>query len=196
MNNEKNNENKDERENKKRIILICVCFIGAIIFMITSYTSYKYGNKDNQNTQDESSQNANNEKQDDEFQIDSTYSNESRQELTTEEIEQLLENADTEPLDQTEAVDTTYNSDFNITGFNDELLPFIDNDLQGMSENIQETLYANGYYDYTSASFKDQADLDYRKASVTLYFLAYCNTDVNISVTYYRDKHTWYTQIW
>lgn len=190
--------NKETKTNDKRKIAIAlICFGGALLFFITSIISYKYGNKEPVNTSAPTEVKANADKLN-ETDTKKSPTPEPKKDAVVDNktFEQMKKDADSEPLDPNEGQDSTYAKEFKVTEFQEELLPFINNDLKGMKNNIQETLYANGYYGYSSAEFKNYSELDYAANTISLTFLVNANVNVTVSAVYDRDLKSWYTRIW
>lgn len=181
---EKERDNKLEK--KKTITIICICFIGALLFIITGvFKQNDVKAEKNQNTQQKTAETA-----------EETVKKKNPSSLTTEDIEILKDNADSEPVDTSEELNATYNEAFHLEDIPDETLALINNDTERMSNCIQETLYANGYYDYTKARFEDVVEIDYSAQTVTVNMKVYANQVLDTSVIYHRNTDVWETVIW
>lgn len=177
---------EDNIEKKKKVAILSICFIGALIFIITGvFKQAGAKTEKQQNTQQENT----------ETELD-TVKKKNPDTLTADDIEVLKDNADSEPVDTSDELDATYNDSFQLEGIPDETLALINNDTQRMSNCIQETLYANGYYDYTKARFEDVVEIDYSAQTVTVNMKVYANKVLDTSVIYHRDTDVWETVIW
>lgn len=182
-----NNKKDDKTERRKTIAIVCICFVGAALLLITSVLKQSNAkaeeNKNSQNNQQEKT-------------VVDTIKEKKPENLTAEDIEILKDNADSEPVDTSDELEATYNDDFQLEGIPEETLALINNDTQRMSDCIQETLYRNGYYDYTKARFEDVVEIDYSELTVTVNMKVYANQVVDTSVIYHRDTDIWETVIW
>lgn len=93
--------------------------------------------------------------------------------------------------DETEEEYTALQEGFYLEGFPEEMLPFINEDLEGLQNSIQTVLYDNGYYDYHSASFGQNITFDYDDQNILFSVIAHANENVNLGVTYSRNGGIW-----
>lgn len=186
--------NTENGKPKKNLVLVGVCFLGAFIFIITSIISYKYGD-DKKDVTDKTIEQTQIEQEKQTIKKENTENAQSS-DISEEELEELKENADSEPFDTSDEEEAKYNNGFNIEGIPEETLVLVNNDIERMNSNIQETLYANGFYDYSKAVFEDYVEIDYRKETVTISLKVYANEMVDISAIYHRNTDDWETVIW
>lgn len=181
---------KETNDKKKDDLFKIVCIGGIVVFLFLAVYSFASNKKDKLNVETRQE----------------TYQEESS-DSETEDFEDVA-NTDTGTEQNTQVLtaspeteewqddDATYNDGFHYEGFPDELLPMVDNDTDGMLKNMQEVLYANGYYSYTEARFQDYAEIDYSAQTVSLSYEVIANETVNVSAVYSRNTKTWNTIIW
>lgn len=168
---------------KKQIVIVLVCFLAAIVFLVTSIIPHKYR---------------------DGKAIESTQKKTEKAEIiknnngSTDSVEYAVNMESEKPLGRAEEEREypIYQENFKLENLNEELLPFVGNDTTKMIESIQKTLYENGFYDYSSAVFENLVEFDYLKNTITFSFSVKANKAVNISLIYYREAQEWITQIW
>lgn len=169
--------------NKKQIGIALVCFLAAIVFLVTSIIPHKYQDgKVIESTQKKTEE------------VETIRNNVGN----ADSIEHIASTELAESLGETEEEREypIYQEDFKLENLNEELLPFVGNDTTKMIESIQKTLYENGFYDYSSAVFENIVEFDYLKNTITFSFSVKANKEVNISLIYYREAQEWITQIW
>lgn len=92
--------------------------------------------------------------------------------------------------------ESPYVDEFHCEGLPAEILPFIENDIEGMTKAMQETLYASGCYDYKKATFFDLVKIDYSIGTVEIYFKVKCNKNLIISAIYNNNDKSWLIKYW
>lgn len=180
------NKKNDKIERNKKIAILCICFIGALMFIISSI--FKEAGIKSNNQQNTQQKQVETKKE--------TIKKKNPEELTVEDIENLKQNADSEPVDTSDELNATYNAEFHLEDIPEETLSLINNDTERMSNCMQETLYANGFYDYTKARFEDVVEIDYSAQTVTINMKVYANQVLDTSVIYHRNTDVWETVIW
>lgn len=98
--------------------------------------------------------------------------------------------------DENEQEYPMYQDGFELRNFNEELLPYVNNDKDGMIADMQKTLYENGYYDYQYADFDGTVEVDYNKNTISFDFTVQANQPVSVTEVYLRSSNTWLTRIW
>ena len=184
--------NKEEKsKSNKNLVIMGICFLGAFIFIVTSVISYKYGEdrKDKTNEKVQQTQEQIEKQTVKKENVNST-------EISSETLEELKANADADPIDTYDEEEATYNPNFKCEGIPEETLALVNNDTDRMNNNIQETLYANGFYSYERAVFEELVEIDYSVETVSISLKVYANQTVNISAIYHRDTDSWETVIW
>ena len=178
------------KTDKKQLAIALVCFLGAIIFAITSIIPHKYDKgkviEDTQSVKAE----------DKAEEIDVVGKEENSKYDTYNETSWNTEISEISEEMESEQEYQMYQENFKLEKLNEELLPFVENDTAGMMESIQKTLYENGFYDYSSAIFNDFVEFDYSKYTISFSFLVQANETVNMTVIYYRESKQWISQIW
>lgn len=173
------------KTDKKQLGIALVCFLGAVIFIITSIIPRKYDKgklvEDTQSIKEEVNVVENEGSNEYAPIIEDSWNTENLEISAKMEVEQEY------PM---------FQENFKLERLNEELLPFVENDTAGMMESIQKTLYENGFYDYSSAIFNDFVEFDYSKYTISFSFLVQANETVNMTVIYYRESKQWITQIW
>ena len=137
--------------NKTRRPLGIVIVVCAIAFLIFSFWKYKStdAQADNNTTsgvieQNSSSQQSNND-------IPDGSDNDKTSADTNTNISNDPAQNDSSPSSE-RSDDEIVSSDFVIQGLSDDLLTLINQDQNGLSAELQEALYTNGYYDYSTAN--------------------------------------------
>lgn len=99
--------------------------------------------------------------------------------------------SETEDAEVTER-DDAIAADFRIDGMDDTLLSFFGSD-EILRDELQEQLYAYGYYDYSSAEILEYT---YDEYSVDIALSVKANMEIDAEMIYSIDTDTWQLKIW
>lgn len=178
---EENNNNKSNDNSRyTKAALICILF--AVIFIIFTFAKLN-GEKKNL-------------KKEKEIQTEIAAAQEESKNYTDAEYQKLVEQATEFIPDENEQEYPMYQDGFELRNFNEELLPYVNNDKDGMIADMQKTLYENGYYDYQYADFDGTVEVDYNKNTISFDFTVQANQPVSVTEVYLRSSNTWLTRIW
>lgn len=178
--------------NKTRRPLGIVIVVCAIAFLIFSFWKYKSTdiNVDNNTTsgvieQNSSSQQSNND-------IPDGSDNDKTSADTNTNISNDPIQNDSSPSSE-RSDDEIVSSDFVIQGLSDDLLTLINQDQNGLSAELQEALYTNGYYDYSTANIDEWYVKD---GVVSIDMTVDANKELDIEAEYDQDDQSWYIRFW
>lgn len=176
--------------NKTRRPLGIVIVVCAIAFLIFSFWKYKSTDVDNNTTsgvieQNSSSQQSNNDIP------NSSDNDESSADTDTDVSNDPVQN-DSSPSSE-RSDDEIVSSDFMIAGLSDDLLTLINQDQNGLSAELQEALYTNGYYDYSTANVDEWYVKD---GVVSIDMTVDANKELDIEAEYDQDDQSWYIRFW
>lgn len=178
--------------NKTRRPLGIVIVVCAIAFLIFSFWKYKSTdiNVDNNTTsgvieQNSSSQQSNND-------IPDSSDNDKTSVDTNTDISNDPVQNDSSPSSE-RSDDEIVSSDFMIQGLSDDLLTLINQDQNGLSAELQEALYTNGYYDYSTANVDEWYVKD---GVVSIDMTVDANKELDIEAEYDQDDQSWYIRFW
>lgn len=114
----------------------------------------------------------------------------------TDNVESYVtdENNQSSNLTESERSDDEIVSEqFVIEGLDDTALQMINQDQQGLSEALQESLYYNGYYNYTKAVVDEYYSKD---NIVSINMSVTANEQLDIEAEYYLEDQSWYIRYW
>lgn len=178
--------------NKTRRPLGIVIVVCAIAFLIFSFWKYKStdAQADNNTTsgvieQNSSSQQSNND-------IPDGSDNDKTSADTNTNISNDPAQNDSSPSSE-RSDDEIVSSDFVIQGLSDDLLTLINQDQNGLSAELQEALYTNGYYDYSTANVDEWYVKD---GVVSIDMTVDANKELDIEAEYDQDDQSWYIRFW
>lgn len=178
--------------NKTRRPLGIVIVVCAIAFLIFSFWKYKSTDiqADNNTTsgvieQNSSSQQSNND-------IPDGSDNDKTSADTNTNISNDPAQNDSSPSSE-RSDDEIVSSDFMIQGLSDDLLTLINQDQNGLSAELQEALYTNGYYDYSTANVDEWYVKD---GVVSIDMTVDANKELDIEAEYDQDDQSWYIRFW
>lgn len=178
--------------NKTRRPLGIVIVVCAIAFLIFSFWKYKSTDTqaDNNTTsgvieQNSSSQQSNND-------IPDGSDNDKTSADTNTNISNDPAQNDSSPSSE-RSDDEIVSSDFMIQGLSDDLLTLINQDQNGLSAELQEALYTNGYYDYSTANVDEWYVKD---GVVSIDMTVDANKELDIEAEYNQDDQSWYIRFW
>lgn len=172
--------------NKTRRPLGIVIVVCAIAFLIFSFWKYKStdAQADNNTTsgvieQNSSSQPSNND-------IPDGSDNDKTSADTNTNISNDPAQNDSSPSSE-RSDDEIVSSDFVIQGLSDDLLTLINQDQNGLSAELQEALYTNGYYDYSTANVDEWYVKD---GVVSIDMTVDANKELDIEAEYDQDDQS------
>lgn len=178
--------------NKTRRPLGIVIVVCAIAFLIFSFGKYKSTDTqaDNNTTsgvieQNSSSQQSNND-------IPDGSDNDKTSVDTNTDISNDPVQNDSSPSSE-RSDDEIVSSDFMIQGLSDDLLTLINQDQNGLSAELQEALYTNGYYDYSTANVDEWYVKD---GVVSIDMTVDANKELDIEAEYDQNDQSWYIRFW
>jgi predicted RND superfamily exporter protein len=178
--------------NKTRRPLGIVIVVCAIAFLIFSFWKYKSTDiqADNNTTsgvieQNSSSQQSNND-------IPDGSDNDKTSADTNTNISNDPAQNDSSPSSE-RSDDEIVSSDFMIQGLSDDLLTLINQDQNGLSAELQEALYTNGYYDYSTANVDEWYVKD---GVVSIDMTVDANKELDIEAEYDQNDQSWYIRFW
>lgn len=193
---EENNNNKSNDNSRyTKAALICILF--AVIFIIFTFAKLN-GEKKNLKKEKEIQTEIAAAQEESKNYTDAAPDTETENEdsITDAEYQKLVEQATEFIPDENEQEYPMYQDGFELRNFNEELLPYVNNDKAGMISDMQKTLYENGYYDYQYADFDGTVEVDYNKNTISFDFTVQANQPVSVTEVYLRSSNTWLTRIW
>lgn len=172
--------------NKTRRPLGIVIVVCAIAFLIFSFWKYKSTDTqaDNNTTSGVIEQNS--------YDIPDGSDNDKTSVDTNTDISIDPGNGNSSPSSE-RSDDEIVSSDFMIQGLSDDLLTLINQDQNGLSAELQEALYTNGYYDYSTASVDEWYVKD---GVVSINMTVDANKELDIEAEYDQDDQSWYIRFW
>lgn len=193
---EENNNNKSNDNSRyTKAALICILF--AVIFIIFTFAKLN-GEKKNLKKEKEIQTEIAAAQEESKNYTDAAPDTETENEdsITDAEYQKRVEQATEFIPDENEQEYPMYQDGFELRNFNEELLPYVNNDKDGMIADMQKTLYENGYYDYQYADFDGTVEVDYNKNTISFDFTVQANQPVSVTEVYLRSSNTWLTRIW
>lgn len=176
--------------NKTRRPLGIVIVICAIAFLIFSFWKYKSTDVDNKTTSGVIEQNSSSQQENNDIPADSDSDEPSAD--SDVDVSNDPEQNDSSPSSE-RSDDEIVSSDFMIQGLSDDLLALINQDQNGLSAELQEALYANGYYDYSTANVDEWYVKD---GVVSINMTVDANKELDIEAEYDQDDQSWYIRFW
>ena len=176
--------------NKTRRPLGIVIVICAIAFLIFSFWKYKSTDVDNKTTSGVIEQNSSSQQENNDIPADSDSDEPSAD--SDVDVSNDPEQNDSSPSSE-RSDDEIVSSDFMIQGLSDDLLALINQDQNGLSAELQEALYANGYYDYSTANVDEWYVKD---GVVSINMTVDANKKLDIEAEYDQDDRSWYIRFW
>lgn len=192
---EENNNKSNDNSKYMKAALICILF--AVIFIIFTFAKLN-GEKKNLKKEKEIQTEIAAAQEESKNYTDAAPDTETENEdsITDAEYQKLVEQATEFIPDENEQEYPMYQDGFELRNFNEELLPYVNNDKAGMIADMQKTLYENGYYDYQYADFDGTVEVDYNKNTISFDFTVQANQPVSVTEVYLRSSNTWLTRIW
>lgn len=192
---EENNNKSNDNSRYTKAALICILF--AVIFIIFTFAKLN-GEKKNLKKEKEIQTEITAAQEESKNYTDAAPDTETENEdsITDAEYQKLVEQATEFIPDENEQEYPMYQDGFELRNFNEELLPYVNNDKDGMIADMQKTLYENGYYDYQYADFDGTVEVDYNKNTISFDFTVQANQPVSVTEVYLRSSNTWLTRIW
>lgn len=192
---EENNNKSNDNSRYTKAALICILF--AVIFIIFTFAKLN-GEKKNLKKEKEIQTEIAAAQGESKNYTDAAPDTETENEdsITDAEYQKLVEQATEFIPDENEQEYPMYQDGFELRNFNEELLPYVNNDKDGMIADMQKTLYENGYYDYQYADFDGTVEVDYNKNTISFDFTVQANQQVSVTEVYLRSSNTWLTRIW
>lgn len=192
---EENNNKSNDNSKYMKAALICILF--AVIFIIFTFAKLN-GEKKNLKKEKEIQTEIAAAQEESKNYTDAAPDTETENEdsITDAEYQKLVEQATEFIPDENEQEYPMYQDGFELRNFNEELLPYVNNDKDGMIADMQKTLYENGYDDYQYADFDGTVEVDYNKNTISFDFTVQANQPVSVTEVYLRSSNTWLTRIW
>lgn len=176
--------------NKTRRPLGIVIVICAIAFLIFSFWKYKSTDVDNKTTSGVIEQNSSSQQENNDIPADSDSDEPSAD--SDVDVSNDPEQNDSSPSSE-RSDDEIVSSDFMIQGLSDDLLALINQDQNGLSAELQEALYANGYYDYNTSNVDEWYVKD---GVVSINMTVDANKELDIEAEYDQNDQSWYIRFW
>ena len=176
--------------NKTRRPLGIVIVVCAIAFLIFSFWKYKSTDVDNKTTSGVIEQNSSSQQENNDIPADSDSDEPSAD--SDVDVSNDPEQNDSSPSSE-RSDDEIVSSDFMIQGLSDDLLALINQDQNGLSAELQEALYANGYYDYNTSNVDEWYVKD---GVVSINMTVDANKELDIEAEYDQNDQSWYIRFW
>ena len=176
--------------NKTRRPLGIVIVICAIAFLIFSFWKYKSTDVDNKTTSGVIEQNSSSQQENNDIPADSDSDEPSAD--SDVDVSNDPEQNDSSPSSE-RSDDEIVSSDFMIQGLSDDLLALINQDQNGLSAELQEALYANGYYDYNTSNVDEWYVKD---GVVSINMTVDANKELDIEAEYDQNDQSWDIRFW
>lgn len=178
--------------NKTRRPLGIVIVVCAIAFLIFSFWKYKSTDiqADNNTTSGVIEQNSSRQQSNNDI-PDGSDNDKTSVDTNTDVSNDPVQN-DSSPSSE-RSDDEIVSSDFMIQGLSDDFLTLINQDQNGLSAELQEALYTNGYYDYSTASVDEWYVKD---GVVSINMTVDANKELDIEAEYDQEDQSWYIRFW
>lgn len=187
---------KEEKnlEEKKHLVIGTIC-IGMAILSAIIFVFSLFNKKENELEQWNNTENNSNAESTENFSYEEFFDVEeiaAIEEISTENMN--LEEDDWSGFISDEKPIVL--DDFKITGLSKEQIDSVGGDISTLSQIIQETLYAHGYFGYTEAVSTGTVITDDAKTMITMNFDVTANENVNLDAVYYLNEDKWQINIW